>query len=246
MPTKNRQDEIFKLALKYLYLTACRLAEVYGPHAPRGKDADVTTIDGEKAILFSIKTARRGGKYRAVAVPIQEEWALELYTQFHNHLDKNPFDIGETEDTSRKYLQLKATELFDSYDHFWKRDTYLRSFSEEAREEHIHGKRLKKGQIEFLIEDEDGSRTWRKKKTRVRVEKIEDLPKKFRIMHLREQRRRELIRKYKFSDVQERIFLGLKQDRKSSMIVDLTDIEPISEYNFDKLVDRARHYFSQF
>jgi len=80
---RKRIDSVKKLshknALRYEYLICGRVSEVCGPFGPRGTDASIVDINGEEAILFPVKTAKRGGKLRPVALPLKyEPWARAL------------------------------------------------------------------------------------------------------------------------------------------------------------------------
>ena len=73
----------YKNALRYEYLICGRVSEVCGKYGPKGTDAQIVEIDGEEAVLFLVKTAKRKGKLRPVALPLKyEPWARALVGWF--------------------------------------------------------------------------------------------------------------------------------------------------------------------
>jgi len=84
---RNRVDSLGKLkymnALRYQYLICGRVSEVCGNYAPIGTDAHIVEFEGEEAILFPVRTAKRNGKIRPVALPLKyEPWARALVGWF--------------------------------------------------------------------------------------------------------------------------------------------------------------------
>jgi len=247
MTIKTKRDEIFQSALKYLYITAGRLAEVYGDYSPLGRYVERLDINGVTAILFAVRTARREGHFRAVAVPEkQEKWASDLFDLFNVNRNQNPFDIKQEPDTSRKYLQSKAKELFKEHGHSWRRKAYKKYNYEPVDESEVICTRLGMYGTEYLIQDDDCSRAWRPEMKKRSVEEIVPDRKPFRLMHLREQREVELTQKYNFNDAQVRIYQGIKLDKRASLFSEWRDAEPIPEFNMEGLIKRAQKYFPNF
>lgn len=93
----NRSD--VRAALQYTYLIAGRSCETVGrgsngepAYGPRGEDARLETFRwkgpgevwfDEEVVVFTVKTAKRGGRPRSVAVPTKyEPWARPVYEYF--------------------------------------------------------------------------------------------------------------------------------------------------------------------
>ncbi|TFH18603.1 hypothetical protein E4H04_02915 [Candidatus Bathyarchaeota archaeon] len=241
-----RGDLEFKMALKYLYITAGRLAEVYGENAPKGNDVRIREIYGEDAVIFLVKTARRKGLYRVIAVPLRTEpWASELFTFFRDKLDSNPFDIDRVEDTSRKYLQLTASELFDFYGHEMSREPYLRTEKKDATDRVIKSK-IENGKRLYLIEYPDESRLWHDEKVTKKTKWMNEKPIPFRIKHLRGQRETELKTVYGFTNEQARTYLGLKQNTRVTNLIRYDGVEPIDNRILEEAITIAETYFTKF
>ena len=93
----------FRMACKALYLFAARVSEVVGRGYPyetvygiRGSDVflDYYRMGGERvdAVVFRVKTAKRRGITRNIALPPDyEPWAEELYHYFQEHGDDYVF-----------------------------------------------------------------------------------------------------------------------------------------------------------
>lgn len=93
---RNRIDSLkeikYKNALRYQYLICGRVSEVCGKWAPIGTDAQIIEIDGEEAVLFTVKTAKRKGKLRPVALPLKyEPWARALVGWFQYRGEEKAF-----------------------------------------------------------------------------------------------------------------------------------------------------------
>lgn len=109
-------DEKYRMAFKYMYLIAGRISEVCGRYAPRGDEAIVTDFGGEMAVLFIVKTAKRKGRLRGVAVPLRvdyEPWADEVRQYFAYHRNGYPFKFADKWSTSVRYMQWEAEKAFE-------------------------------------------------------------------------------------------------------------------------------------
>jgi len=246
MALESKKDEIFQMALKYIYITAGRLSEVYGNYSPMGRDTFIHPIMGEDAVIFLVKTARRQGLYRVIAVPLKKEkWASELHSFFRKKLLNNPFDIGETIDTSQRYLQWKAENLFDKYGHEMRRAPYKRIRTIDAGNQ-VVDEDVVDGKKRYLIEYPNKERHWHPDKVMKITEIVEEKPKPFRIMHLREQREKELKKKHYFSIEQARTYLGLKQATRITNLIEYDGIEPIKGKTLEEIVRIAKTYYLKF
>ena len=246
MAIEKPRDEIFQMALKYIYLIAGRLSEVYGTYAPMGRDTFIHPIEGEDAVIFLVKTARRKGLYRVIAVPREKEkWASELFSFFRKNSNKNPFDIGETIENSRRYLQLKAEKLFDKYGHEMRREPYTRIDTIDASDRVVKEK-IFDGIKRYLIEYPNEQRLWHSDKVLKISKIIEEEPKPFRTKHLREQRENELKKRYDFSIEQARTYLGLKQNTRTTNLIEYDGVEPTEGKTLEEIIRVAETYYQQF
>jgi hypothetical protein len=237
------QDQIFQNAFRYLFIIAGRLSEVYGKYSPKGQDVFNTKIHGYEAILFPVKTAFRKGNLRAIALPINREpWSKILFEFFIKHDSKNPFDIGENIETSRRYLQWKALEVFKG--HEWKTESYKRRIDEDIEKHQIIRTRTRNNKKEYLIEHDDGKRDWYDKPIIKKTIEVLGEWDNFTCQSLRSQRIRDL-NTLGFSDVQLRTFTGLKQVEKSSSIIEWPSNEPISKIVLKPLESLAEVYFNK-
>jgi len=101
-------EPVIRGALMYQLMICGRSAEVVGKYGPRGSDARIVEFDGEEAVLFPVRTAKRGGRLRPVALPLRyEPYAEELYEFFQESGDDPVFPV------SYRTLNRRAAEIFD-------------------------------------------------------------------------------------------------------------------------------------
>jgi hypothetical protein len=113
------EPEYFRMILTDLYLKAGRISEsisikapadtttVYGPV---GTDANIEDIEGHEAVVIQVKTAKRKGKERLIALPVETEpWAKLLYNYYRSFGDQPVFPF------TRQYIWVKAKELFEGF-----------------------------------------------------------------------------------------------------------------------------------
>lgn len=108
-------DEKYRMAFKFQYLAAARISEVCGKYAPKGEDAIATDFDGALGVLFIVKTAKRKGRLRPVAIPLSveyEPWADEVRQFFATREGEYPFKFADKWSTSIRYMQWQAEEAF--------------------------------------------------------------------------------------------------------------------------------------
>jgi len=112
------KDEKYRNAFKYQYLIAGRISEVCGKYAPLGSEAYETEFDvnGDKvpAVIFAVKTAKRKGMIRPIAVPLElkyEPWSRPVFEYFQDYIDSHPFQFHER--WSVRYAQWEAEKVFE-------------------------------------------------------------------------------------------------------------------------------------
>jgi len=82
-----------RLCLKFAYLAGARVSEVVGHAAPSdntargpiGTDVKIQDHNGESIAIFELKTAKRSGLERIIALPLEKEyepWTEELLSYF--------------------------------------------------------------------------------------------------------------------------------------------------------------------
>ena len=122
---RSRIDSVpwrdIRCCLRTCYLFAGRISEVVGKasygdtttaRGPRGVDADLdiyTLGEGkEQAVVFTVKTAKRGGRERKVALPLNyEPWVKEVYDYFQQRGSELVFPF------TRQKVWAYAKEVFD-------------------------------------------------------------------------------------------------------------------------------------
>jgi len=157
------KDDQTRMAFRYQYLTAGRISEVCGRYAPRGDDCYVVDLDGgDLAVLFVVKTAKRGGQLRPVALPLRadyEPWADEVRQYMAYHRGEYPFRFHENWETSKTYGMKRATQALRGLE--WPMIDYTRSETKPVMEEQILNMRFDdKGREMYLLAEADGSRKW--------------------------------------------------------------------------------------
>jgi len=115
---ENIPDEEYRNAFKYMFLIAGRVSEVCGKYSPLGKHAFRCEIEGEEAVLFAVKTARKTkNPYRAAAFPLEgHPWAQEVLEYFERTPNEHPFVFGDQRPINYKsnvrYLQWETEKRF--------------------------------------------------------------------------------------------------------------------------------------
>jgi len=124
-------SEKLKFGFMYMYLIAGRVSEVFGKYAPRGDDVFLTDFNGEPAALFAVKTAKRRGMLRPVALPLRQDyepWADEVRHYFTRHRGKYPFRLHGNWETSKTYAMKAATQALRGLE--WPMIEYTRTMVE--------------------------------------------------------------------------------------------------------------------
>ena len=231
---------------------AARLIEITGAYAPIGNDTHRVEINGSPALLIVQKTARRKGKVRPIAFPLDpkyEPWAEPLASFFEEHPTENPFILPSAPKSTRRYLQYKSDKVFKGLQ--WPVEQYSKTVYEPTDTNKIIKERLLSGKTEYLVEYPDEERHWVqnpnvKKGTVIR--KAE--PRPFSLQSLRHLRIRELKLFYQFSDEEIKQFTGLtrigRDDPTSRTLDRYRYLDPLKGPNqLQNLVSVASGYFDK-
>lgn len=133
---ENIDDDVYRHAFMYQFLIGGEPSEACGKYTPIGNDAiQIDFLVRDKripAVLFFIKTARRRGKLRTCAIPLNsniEPWAEPLLEWFKKYGEQMPFEFGKRVKLSLKhnkaYLQKKAQKVFVGLE--WQKEEYIDS-----------------------------------------------------------------------------------------------------------------------
>ena len=99
-----------RLGLMFEYLAAARASEVSGKWAYLAERTDINEYEGEEVVVFQVQTAKRGGKLRPVALPLDpkyEPWARPLYMYMIRK------EAGKAFNYSYKTLYRAAAKAFE-------------------------------------------------------------------------------------------------------------------------------------
>lgn len=87
--------EPYQTGLKFQYLTGARVAEVCGSWAFNLDEYEVTEFEGEPLIVCTLRTAKRKGKRRPIAIPLNPEfepWGKDISDFVDSSAGFEPFD----------------------------------------------------------------------------------------------------------------------------------------------------------
>jgi len=162
----HHDDYQYQMAFKFQLMAAGRISEVAGKYAPRGIDAyEVEFEVGDKeheSIMFVLKTAKRKGKLRACALPLDPEyepWAKELAEYFEDAGAKLPFRFDKNIESSKSYAMNFAKHVFDGF--MWNMIPYTVSVDKVFPEESVKADRINdKNQQVWLVELDEDDANW--------------------------------------------------------------------------------------
>ncbi len=76
------ENKRLRIVAMFQLQTACRVSEAVGKYAVRTGDLAFTNYKGNDLALFTIRTAKREGVQRIVALPYTQQWVGELVDAF--------------------------------------------------------------------------------------------------------------------------------------------------------------------
>ncbi|GAI18290.1 unnamed protein product [marine sediment metagenome] len=244
MDTARKNGILYRNALRFIYLTASVVSEITGKRAPIGRDAYRTNIFGESAVLFKIKTAKRKGQTRSVAIPWDyDAWAEPLYNWFSIHEDSPPFSA-----LTMRSFQREAGIVFKGF--MWPIDEYQKAVKFNINDIVIIDERINgNGSTSYLIEFPSRERRWTDDPSAQTTTIVQERHwRPFTLQSLRQLRLWELLNVYNFSDDQIRSYTGLLGGLHDIRIPSTTsdDHSPSTQNNekeIDILTASASYYF---
>jgi len=138
---KKIEDEKYRMALLYQYLIAGNADEVCGKYAPKRRDHQIIEVQGTRAVLFIVKTARHGGKIRGCLLPL-DDLLFSLLDYIEQNKNESLFDFHVNHKTSKRYYQWMIQDIFADfkwvaidYDKVLHRDGWTKKLKEINEEE---------------------------------------------------------------------------------------------------------------
>lgn len=106
---ESLNHNIIRGALKFQYITGTRVSEVVGKYCVTGKDFELQSWEDHPLVLFKIKSAKKDGEIRLVALPLEEQfepWTKGLVELFKKRDQSKVFTI------KKRSVQTYAKNLF--------------------------------------------------------------------------------------------------------------------------------------
>ena len=235
------KDKQYRYAFMYQHLICGRISEMCGQYAPRGTsyaelefevpifkqrtfgDEEVTVVEPTMvpAVMFIAKTAKRKGRLRPCAVPLDpkyEAWAQPMLDYFKEFGDDHPFMFHEKPEHSIRYAQWEAEKAFDGL--MWPMVKYTRTEQIPYEPEMVITKRYgDTGYEEYLVELADGKRYWTYSREFVREpDEVLARWKPFRSHCLRKRRIVTLVMDHEFDGIDAAYFGGWTESGKDESI----------------------------
>lgn len=235
------KDEKYRYAFMYQHLICGRISEMCGRYAPLGTsfvemefkvpifvprtfgDEEVIVVEPTMipAVMFIAKTAKRKGRLRPCAVPLDpkyEPWAQPMLNYFKEVGDDYPFMFHEKFEHSIRYAQWAAEDAFDGF--MWPMIQYTRANKIPYKPEMVLSERYgNTGYEEYLVELDDGKRYWTYDKKYVNdPEEVLARWKPFRSHCLRKRRIVTLTMDYGFDGIDSAYFGGWTESGKDKTI----------------------------
>jgi len=163
---KDHDSEKYRLSFMFQLLAAGRISEVCGQYAPRGTDVREVNLEVNggfyPAALFVVKTAKRKGKLRVAALPLDpkyEPWAQELLDYFEVAGKNHPFMFHKNPSHSKRYAQWVAVRTFGNLE--WPMKEYSKAIEVEIDKDRIVQEAINQRNKEvYLLDMGDGTREW--------------------------------------------------------------------------------------
>lgn len=156
-------DKQRRLMFMYQYETLGRISEVAGKYMPHKDDHKIIEVEDEEFVLFIVKTAKRKGRLRPCARPLNKKydpWAKEILDYIESS-DDYPFMLHENISTSKTYAMHEARDMFDGM--WWPMIDYTRTEERGYTEDMVKHERYgDDGFPEYLVVFPDGMRSWTK------------------------------------------------------------------------------------
>ena len=131
------KDTKYRMLFKYQYLTLGRISEVAGKYMPHRDDHTFIEVDGEEFVMFIVKTAKRKGRMRPCARPLNKKydpWAKDVLDYIESG-DEYPFRLHKNDATSKTYAMNSAKDMFKGQ--WWPMIDYTRSSEREYTEDMV-------------------------------------------------------------------------------------------------------------
>jgi len=155
------KDEKYRHAFMFQLITCARISEVCGKYAPTRNSFLETEFNEERAVMFIVKTAKRKGRLRSCAVPLNpnyEPWTKPLLDYFKDCKEEHPFKFHENPAHSVRYAQWEAEKTFAEM--MWPMVQYTKTVNIPYTQDMVIGKRQgDTGYDQYLVEM-DGKRYW--------------------------------------------------------------------------------------
>jgi len=184
----------------YQYEVLGRISEVAGKYMPHRDDNVLIDVDGEEFVLFIVKTAKRRGRLRPCAVPLNKEydpWTTEIYDYIQGE-EEYPFSLHENVETSKTYAMKHSRRMFKGL--YWPMIDYTRQSIRPYTEDLVIARRYgDDGFEEYLVSFPDGMRSWTKDKDFIKFSvKVEERWKRATNHVIRKRRTITLFNDYLF------------------------------------------------
>ena len=255
-------DERRRYGFMAQYLWLGRVSEVFGKYMPTKDNFRLTEFevyDGNKvntveAVMFIVKTAKRKGMLRPVALPLDEKyepWARPVYEYMRDNDQEHPFSLHENVETSKKYAMTTSRKMFDGI--WYPYADYTRGVPEPYTQEMILHKRYdKKGYDEWLVQLPDGRRGWTSNTEIVIMNVPVNARWKRGTSHLHRKHRNMLLRNhYRFDGTDRAIMGGWTEKSQDKSVPDaqkyytFLDLSELNESNIMELKNQAARYFDK-
>ena len=249
---KDADSERYRMAFMYQLLIAGRISEVCGKYAPKGIEVYEVEFDDVPAAMFVVKTAKRNGKLRTAALPLDpkyEPWTKPLLKYFQDAGDDYPFMFSKRFEHSIRYAQWAAAKVFEGLE--WPMKQYAKAELQPIKNFEILATRINdKNKEVCLIELNEDTAKWVPKvgdNLRVPV-KIEARWKPFRSHALRKRRTVTLMYFNKFDGFERSAYGGWTEKSQVETLPEAMshythlDLTEFAE-SYDMLYDIAGLYF---